>query len=71
MAGTSPAMTHWGYTNNPFAQVVMPTEGFARMVVLFQRALEVLLKGGQLTQSQLDDMRKAVDNINPAVGPNA
>lgn len=54
-----------GYVSNPFVQVVMPNEGFVRTVALFQRAVNSLIQSGHITQAQIDDMQRQLDEINP------
>ena len=43
----------------PFAQVVMPLNGFAAMTVFFRKQMELLVKNGQLTQKEVDDIEAA------------
>jgi hypothetical protein len=58
-----------GAVTNPFAQIVMPTQGFAAAVVLFQRALRELMKANVLTQADLDSMDEAITATNTPKAP--
>jgi hypothetical protein len=58
-----------GSVANPFAQIVMPTEGFAAAVVLFQRALREIMKEGIISQEDLDKMDAAITSVNPPTAP--
>ncbi len=53
-----------GTVSNPFVQVVMPVEGFARAIVLLQRALREIMKNGAITQADLDKMDEAIQAVN-------
>ena len=40
-----------------FAQVVMPMDGFASMVVFFEAQLRILVKAGYITEARLAELR--------------
>lgn len=60
-----------GYVYNPFAQIIMPNEGFVRAVVLLQRALNSLIQAGQVTQEEINQINQKLDEINPTAPPTA
>jgi hypothetical protein len=41
----------------PFAQIVMPVNGFVSTVVFFDRMLEKLVQEGAVSRKMIDDMR--------------
>jgi len=43
----------------PFAEVVMPMDGFAGAVTLFEAALRRFIIQGFITQARVDELRKA------------
>lgn len=53
-----------GFAYNPFAQVIMPNEGFVRSVILLQRALNSMIESGHVTKEQVDDVSKKLDTLN-------
>lgn len=54
---------HGGGTSRmqPFAQVVMPMDGFAAAFCFFEARLKTFLKLGYVTQARLDEFRKALE----------
>ncbi|MGO9399745.1 MAG: hypothetical protein ACLP19_18160 [Xanthobacteraceae bacterium] len=60
-----------GSVANPFAQVVMGTYGFAQAFVLFERAMEELIKEGQITDEQMKTLRKDLVEVNTPKGASA
>jgi hypothetical protein len=47
----------------PFAQVVMPMDGFAATFSFFEAAVKKYIEQGLITQSRLDEFRKIYTNI--------
>jgi hypothetical protein len=42
-----------------FAQVVMPTRGFAAMYYFFQKTMETLQAQGEVTEAMMEDIRQS------------
>jgi hypothetical protein len=57
-----------GAKANPFVQVVMPIEAFARSVALFDHAINALIKAEVLSQAQMDQFRLDIEVLNQAGG---
>ena len=59
---SEPPMVTLGNTKiQPFAQVIMPTEGFIAMTVFFEKVVEALVRDKQITQERVDELRKVWD----------
>jgi hypothetical protein len=44
----------------PFAQIVMPMEGFAAAFCFFESRIKTFLEAGHITQARLDEFRRLV-----------
>ncbi len=53
-----------GFKPNPFAQVVMPTHGFAQTAALFHHAVKKLIAANVVTQAEYDKMLADIVQVN-------
>jgi hypothetical protein len=53
-----------GFKANPFAQVVMPSHGFAQTAAFFMHAVKNMIAAGALSQAQFDEMVNSIAQLN-------
>jgi hypothetical protein len=54
------------YTSQPVAQIVMQTPSFVQTAIFFERALNMLLAAGTITEEQIEEARKVDASVTNA-----